>query len=337
MPTLTIDNSPATFRFNDSNPLSDGMAQFAAAVMNAGPAAARIRQQRENDSVARAFQQAQSDRADRSLDLQSLWHRQANDMHLAKAGAYQGDDPALTDLARQVKLAMAHRQQMDQSQLDRQNRALDSQENYHQAQIANLQADNARAALGQLGDGLNEAIKRGVDIVKLFKAGGSAQTPRVFKAADPSGRERFYALDENGQMRELPMRQQAGAVNQQGAPGTTPPGAAPVNGGQLPPSTGQIPAETVREKNLRETGYPDREFTWYNPRDWFRSPPAGDQAPRIQEWVPVLSNRQHPGYQAAIQRLAAWRRGFDPDTGKPFPEGPAWAQSVLQALDQAGP
>jgi hypothetical protein len=178
---MLVDNTPMQYRFKDGNPLSDGMAAFAASVINAGPAAAQIRQQRERDAVADAFRAADDARANRALDLQSLWHSQARDMDLAKAGAYQGDDVSLQDIARQVKLAGAARDQLAQAQID------------------SLKAANARAAIGQFGEGMNEAAKRTIDVMKLFFSGGrrigTGSGLEPIKLRDADGTERIYALD----------------------------------------------------------------------------------------------------------------------------------------------
>lgn len=246
MANIMVDNTPSMYRFKDGNPLSDGMASFASSILNAGPAAAQVRQARERDSVAQAFQQAQGDRADRALDMQALWHQQSNDMDQAKAGVYAGEDPAMVDLARKVKLAGAQKSQVDQAQLERQDQQLGMQTALTKAQIANMQADNARQTLGQFGNGLNEAIKRGVDVAKLMTGrNGSAAQPRVFKARGDDLTERFYALDENGQMRELPMKQMAQPTTTDGA------GAGTTGGAPSGTPTAQTPPTPISRVNLQ--------------------------------------------------------------------------------------
>jgi hypothetical protein len=291
MPAIMVDNTPASFRFKDGNPLSDGMASFAASIANAGPAAAQVRRQREQDSVAAAFQQAQGARADRALDLQSLWHQQANDMNLAKSGVYAGEDPTMLDLARKVSMAGAQKAQGDQQQLDLQGQLT-------RAQIANLQADNARASLGQFGSGLNEAVKRGIDVLKLGGGGdGSRDGYSPITPNDYSGR--VFAFDrKTGQVREVTPKVPTAPVG-----GQMPTGATPQAAGAPTPAAA---APAMRS----------------------------DSAPRLDEWKAVLAQPGSPQFTASLNKLRAWEKGIDPDTNQPFPQGPQWAVQIRALLEQ---
>ncbi len=295
MPTITIDNRAPTVQFQDGNGLSDGMAAFHAAVLNAGPAAARIRQARERDAVAQAFQEAQGARADRSLDMQQQWHQQDQDAGMAKAGAYAGDDAALQNLSRQAHLDQVARAFNVNDQRDVHHQQLEIQQQLADSQIADRKADNARQVVGQWGEGANELAKRGIDIAKLafgHQGGGAARSG--YTAVTPNDFSgKVYAFDRaTGQMREVTPGAAPAAGQPQAAPGTPPPqGAAPT-------------APTA---------------------------PRMDNAPRVQEWLPVLSNPGSPAYAASIAKLKAWRAGKD-EHGQPFPDGPAWAQAVTDAM-----
>lgn len=63
---------------------------------------------------------------------------------------------------------------------------------------------------------------------------------------------------------------------------------------QIPAQLTDAQIKAAQEKqNTAETGYPDREWNWYNPADWFRHPPAGAQPSQpsgyIQPQDPVAS------------------------------------------------
>lgn len=226
MPMITIDNRPPAVQFHDGNGLSDGVAAFQAAVLNAGPAAAATRRQLEQDRVAQAFQQAQGARADRGLDLQEQWHQQAQDDTLARGGVYEGADVGLQNLSRRSNVDRA-------TAADHARMVFDLQKQQAESQIQDRQADNARAALGQWGDGANEFAKRAIDVAKLAfghhgssgagRAGYSPVTPNDFSG-------RTFAFDRsNGTMREVTPGAGGGAT---GAP----------TGAPTAPATKQTPA-----------------------------------------------------------------------------------------------
>jgi hypothetical protein len=105
---MIFDNRPVAPVFLDSNPVTDGVANFAAALMNAGPAANQIRQQREAVELGRLWKEREWERQTQQDKLAALWHQQAQERQ-AENDARMGK---LTD-----------------------------------AQIANLEADNTRANL----------------------------------------------------------------------------------------------------------------------------------------------------------------------------------------------
>jgi hypothetical protein len=105
---MTFDNRPVAPVFLDSNPVTDGVANFAAALMNAGPAANQIKQQREAVELGRMWKEREWERQTQQDKLAALWHAQAQERQAA-------NDKRLRDLT--------------------------------DAQIANYQADNAGAFL----------------------------------------------------------------------------------------------------------------------------------------------------------------------------------------------
>jgi hypothetical protein len=105
---MTFDNRPVAPVFLDSNPVTDGVANFAAALMNAGPAANQIKQQREAVELGRLWKEREWERQTQQDKLAALWHAQAQERQAAND-------------ARMGKLT--------------------------DAQIANLEADNTRANL----------------------------------------------------------------------------------------------------------------------------------------------------------------------------------------------
>jgi hypothetical protein len=105
---MTFDNRPVAPVFLDSNPVTDGVANFAAALMNAGPAANQIKQQREAVELGRLWKEREWERQTQQDKLAALWHGQAQERQAAND-------------ARMGKLT--------------------------DAQIANLEADNTRANL----------------------------------------------------------------------------------------------------------------------------------------------------------------------------------------------
>lgn len=127
---MTFDNRPVAPVFLDSNPVTDGVANFAAALMNAGPAANQIREQRAAAELAKMWKDREWERQQAQDKLAALWHNQAQDRQIAND--------------------------------ERLGRMTD-------AQIANLEADNARANLV----GLSREGRGWLDSVgKLFHGGG---------------------------------------------------------------------------------------------------------------------------------------------------------------------
>lgn len=151
---LVFDNRPPVAQFIDGNPLTDGIANFGAAILNAGPAAAQIRQQREQQDMANAWRQQQDDRQARQDQLAQLWH-----------------DQGMQRQTRQDELAAAG--------LDRQNRLTD-------AQIANMKADNARQTMEMWGTGINEGAKRLIDVWKQMSGGGAGHKGGQAPAMSPT-------------------------------------------------------------------------------------------------------------------------------------------------------
>lgn len=76
MPRMLIDNTPPTFVFQDGNQLTDGMANFGRALVQAPLAAAQIRQDQQQQALANTWRQAEIDRQTRMDDLNRVWHDQ---------------------------------------------------------------------------------------------------------------------------------------------------------------------------------------------------------------------------------------------------------------------
>ena len=134
---VVIDNRPAQAVFSDSNPLTDGMHNFAAALINAPIAAQQIERQNAAQQLAQAWKQREYDRQSSQDQLAAAWkdaelkHQTAND-----AGTRKWQD----------------------------------------AQIANLDADNTRQNWEMLGNGANNAAGKAIDALKLlFHGNGGAK------------------------------------------------------------------------------------------------------------------------------------------------------------------
>lgn len=124
MPSITVDNSAPHYVFDDSSRLSDGVASFAQALIQAPQQAAAIRRQRQADQLAERFRQSQMDRGDRAQQLQEQWHQEANQQHeqdkalqydlaAAHEGAYQGDDEQMAALSAKIAQAMQAKQERE--------------------------------------------------------------------------------------------------------------------------------------------------------------------------------------------------------------------------------
>jgi hypothetical protein len=272
---MVIDNRAPVAQFVDGSPLTDGMANLAASLMNAGPAAAQIRQQKQRQDLENLFRERQMSRMEQQDALQKLWHEQE-----------------------------ANRQ----STLDNRNMGWKDAETgrlgaYTQAQIDNMAADNTRQNLGMIGTGMNNAAARGIDMLKLlFHGGGKAgaapkkERPNVrnFGSKDIPDWQQWNADDERWEPVELP---------QPAAPAPT---SLPLSGEEKANM-----AQARESMNVAETGYPDREFNVYNPVDWFRSPPkpiaAGQPAAPAQ--AGAKPNKGSRSLSAAVKAT-----GKDADT-----------------------
>jgi hypothetical protein len=74
---MVIDNRQPVAQFIDGSPLTDGMANLAASFLNAGPAAAQIRDRRAQQDMANLWRQQQADRQSEQDRMAALWHDQA--------------------------------------------------------------------------------------------------------------------------------------------------------------------------------------------------------------------------------------------------------------------
>lgn len=147
---LVIDNRTAGAQFIDGNPITDGMANFAASLINAPIAASQIRRQRQLDDMEQAFRSQAVDRQARLDEMQQLWHDQGTQR--------QSEQDKLAALWHDQGAARADEMQ--------------------KANIGNMQADNARQTASMVGTGVNNAAARGIDAIKalggLFRRGGGA-------------------------------------------------------------------------------------------------------------------------------------------------------------------
>lgn len=70
---LYVDNRPTTAQFIDSSPITEGMANLASSLVNAGPAAAQIRDRRAQQDMADMWRQQQFDRQSQQDQLGQMW------------------------------------------------------------------------------------------------------------------------------------------------------------------------------------------------------------------------------------------------------------------------
>ena len=142
--SLTFDNRPRVAQFLDGGPITDGMANLGAALLNAGPAAAQIRHQNQLESLQQLWHDQERQRQTQQDAMAQLWHDQG---------------------------------------MQRQDRQDAQSATMQAAQIDNLKADNARQTAGMLGTGINNAAARGIDAVKalgaLWHNGRGSATPNA--------------------------------------------------------------------------------------------------------------------------------------------------------------
>jgi hypothetical protein len=127
---MVIDNRMPRAQFLDGNPMTDGLANLFASAINAPLAAGQIRRQREQDDRQTYLQ-------DQQLQRQAQLDQRAE--------TWRGQD------------------------LDRQSQRDDMAQVWQDAQIGNMQADNARQLAGMFGSGVNNAARRGIDAVKALR------------------------------------------------------------------------------------------------------------------------------------------------------------------------
>jgi hypothetical protein len=150
------------------------------------------------------------------------------------------------------------------------------------ARIDNMASDNRRQELGMWGAGLNNAAGRALEMLKLTQSkAATGKDPSIewVKSEDSLGNQtqKPYRMGADGQMHEIPIA----AIPQPVAP------------------------ETDMARLSRTTGYPDGQFTWWNPADWARTAvpqgqPAGGNmdsgmdpslgAPPVRTSAPVQAN-----------------------------------------------
>ena len=76
MPNILIDNTPHQFQFRDGNQLSEGMANFANALIQAPLAAERIRQAKEQQDLAELWRQREYENRLQQQTQAAKWHMQ---------------------------------------------------------------------------------------------------------------------------------------------------------------------------------------------------------------------------------------------------------------------
>lgn len=77
---LVIDNRPTLPVFYEGSPMTDGMANFAAALINAPQAAAQVRHQRERQQLEDLWKEREWDRTEQQDALNRLWGNQDRSM-----------------------------------------------------------------------------------------------------------------------------------------------------------------------------------------------------------------------------------------------------------------
>jgi hypothetical protein len=164
---MTFDARPVAPQFLDGNPITDGMANLFASAINAPIAANQIRRQREMDDRQMMLQDQELARQNMLDDRAVQWHNQEQ--------ATRGRDTGL--------------------QVARQNRQDAMAAAFQQAQMKNMDQDNARQMAAMFGNGVNNAAARGIDAVKamrgLFGGAKGQSTPAAslwytFKGDDGS-------------------------------------------------------------------------------------------------------------------------------------------------------
>jgi hypothetical protein len=368
MPRILIDNTPTTAVFDDSNRLSDAMANFGRALVESPAIAAKIRQEREDRDYARAIQEAAGERADNAQRLQEAWHA--------------ADD-------KRANKAMENQRLYQENTLKQTAARLDAEEKWRKDELN-------RRMLSDLGSGLDNAAKR---ITDLFKGSTTRNGSTGWhEIKDIDGTTRFFRTGLDGNLQTLdPSTGKITHFGPDGAPATSAPAVnMPSNIGSVDPAhldaldtlgrsdparlkalMGELQRQSPEEykqvqdalvqRHSKGGGMPYKDPTartwWWNSgipsaREFNASQdasvanphqppvvpllsgdvaaqpngPRQDQAPRVDEWLPVLANRSNPGYQQAIQKLRNWKRGVD-ERGNPFPQGPQWAAQVLSAIE----
>lgn len=193
---LIIDNRPPVAQFIDGNPMTDGLANLFASAINAPIAAGQIRRQRELDD-RQAFLQ----------DQQLLRQAQLDQ----RAETWRGQD------------------------LDRQAQRDAMAQVWQEAQIGNMQTDNARQLAAMFGNGVNNAAHRGIEAVKALRglfAGG-----RKPGTGTPSSSLWYTFKGDDGATYKI--NRQTGKI-EPAVPAALPTPAAPVE----PEETAAAPAAT---------------------------------------------------------------------------------------------
>jgi hypothetical protein len=181
---LVIDNRPAQGVFVDSNPLTDGIHNFAASLINAPLAAQQIEKQNAAQQLAQAWKQREYDRQTAQDALAQTW-KQA--------------------------------EQKRQGEMDAGTRK------WQEAQIANLDADNTRQNMQMLGNGANNAAARAIDALKLLfqgnKGGGATRAPERVNIGTPTAPDWRQWDEASGLWKPLP---RSAPVSEQAAPAGAP-------------------------------------------------------------------------------------------------------------------
>ena len=352
MPRILIDNTPPEYVFQDGNQLTDGMANFSRALIQAPLAVAQIRKQQDQQDLSNVWRQSEMDRQQRLDDQASLWHQQSMDRQdnqdaIAHAGL--GIDvpnhPELAPITADAIKTRGFNQQKTQSAAEE--------------QAAQAELNKAHAAYFQ-----QEALQKspiGQAISKLFGLPGY-----VGKGSSGSGAEKPTAAtlkaahelaDSEAQRRGVVQFDELGKrqVKDPTAWNTILRESYALHGIQVPdgwndPANQSSPSIPGANAPAWDGRFPDGQMNWYNPADLVRNvfnnrtdftdpnqqsaqnqpsvPPTGQD---VQNWLTVLRNPSDPRYGNSIKKLRRWQSGVD-DQGNPKPELKQWAQSVIGAM-----
>jgi hypothetical protein len=281
MPRIVIDNTVPQFVFDDSSRLSDGKAKLFSDLVRTPVEVAALRQQQERQQLEDLWRDRQWNRQD-GLDRAAIERQERDDAIRAMNEMFAGQERQAAEefRAREAKANDDYR--AGRLKVDQ--------------QVATDNRNEAwRDDLGAMLAGVSD---------RLF--GKPAATPRARLNAGTG----WHQADDGSYFRTS-----ADGVLEVYDPTT---GSVQRMSADAPPPMKPTP-EQVRETNVRETGFPDREDNWYNPADWFRSAPtpaAGSATAAAVAPAPAATARK----AVSAQTLAEYsqKHGLTPDAAAAY-------------------